>query len=105
MANIINLTSNQSDVLIGSTSAKAAGVSVMIGSDESIGSGTMSFGVLPQGEDLATTSFSVNYIDATLDAGHNQYYRVGGGMSLYVKLTGATSPDCDVIVTEVEGID
>ena len=96
---VVNITDNVSDQLVFSTQGETAGVAVMIGSDESIGGGTMSLGVLPQGADASTNAIA--YIDATLDAAHNQYYQIGKGMAVYVKLTGATTPDVDVIVSPV----
>jgi len=104
-SNIIKVTTNVTDELLLVTDENAAGVSVMIGAGDSIGGGTMSLGVLPQSENSADSDFSVAYIDATLDAGHNQYYRVGANMAVYIKLSGATSPNVSVIAAEVLGLD
>ena len=91
------VTANVTDQLVFVTQGNTAGVAVIIGSDDSIGGGTMSLGVRPQGTD----SDAVAYIDATLDAAHNQYYQIGTGMAVYVKLTGATAPSILVIASPV----
>lgn len=99
------ITDNVSDLAISTTGPDTAGVSVMIGSDESIGSGTLSLGVFPQRAAGTDDSVDIAHIDATLDAGHNQYYRVGAGMTVYIKLTGATNPNANVICSPVPGLD
>ena len=92
-----SITSNVTDQLVFVTQDDTQGASIIIGSDDSIGGGVMSLGVAPQG----TPEDTVAYIDATLDAGHNQYYQIGTGMAVYIKLTGATAPSVTIMASAV----
>lgn len=98
----VNLTTDVTDQFVLETDHDDTGFSLIVTAGSSLGGGTLSVGVKPVMNSTDDAAYSVEYIDATLAAGDDYEYRVGGNQRVYLKLASATDPDIDVFLSTLQ---
>lgn len=93
MSNKTNITSNGT-TLLETTQPGHPNVSIIVTSGSSLGSGTLTIRAKPEG--VADADYETLF-SGTLVAGDQYVYEVGERMDVAAVLSGASSPDIDII--------
>lgn len=95
MSNRVNITADATDESLIITDPSMGNVSIMVESGGSLGGGTLSLGVRPRGD-----TGTPEELESAVALGYQQVYEVGHDMQITYTLSGATSPDFDILVSQ-----